>query len=206
MPGRFFGGRVLDHVIDGFLIFFPFIPVAPVFISDLPVLGRGVLPGFKPFQLGLPIDVDEKFQDDGAVIGKDLLKVVDLRESSFPFFVGGDAFDSLHHDPAIPAAVPDADVTGPGDLAGKAPEVMAADLLVIGCRGGVDGVMGGVQVGDDPVDGAALAGSIPAFKDQHQGDAVDVESMLDLAHLVLEDLQPVGVILVADVLGQVGLA
>ena len=70
--------RLCDHLIDRILVFIPLFTVAPVFICDLPLFLRCILPVRKAGKLGIFVNLYPEFDNDSAPVMKFLLKLVDF--------------------------------------------------------------------------------------------------------------------------------
>ena len=189
MPGGVFGAGLLQHLVDGLLILGPFLPVAPVFLRELPLFFRGVLPGVEALQLGIRIDLDPEFQHHGAPLRQLALEFVDLIVGPLPVLFGAEALQPLHHHPAVPGAVEDGKVPASGQLGPETPQILAVQLMGLR-RGDGDHVEApGIQVPGQTPDVSALARGVPSLIADHHGDALPVHQIMQVSQPFLELLQ-----------------
>ena len=198
MPGGVFGAGLGQHLVHGHLVLGPLLPVAPVLVGDLPLLLGGVLALGEAGQLGVLVDVDPEFDHHRAPVGQIALEFVDLVVGPLPVLLAAEALQPLHHHPAVPGAVEDADMTGARQARPEAPQVLAIQL--VGQRRG-DGMhvkAPGVQRIGHPADVAALARGVPALVAEDHGDLPPVEHVVQRAQPLLELLELLFILLVVD--------
>src|ERR1035441_4986811 len=106
--------------------------------------------------------VDPELRQDDPKIFQLALEGVDLFVGALPFLLGGEALDALHQHAAVPGAVEDGDLAALGKPAPETVEVMAGLVLALRRGNGVDHVAARIEFLGDSLDGAALAGGIPA--------------------------------------------
>ena len=163
MPGSIFRTGLLEHFVHSVFILVPFIAVTPVFVRDLPLLLRGILPFCEAFQLGILVDLHPEFDDHRTPLGQFLLELVDLIISPLPVVSTTEAFQPFYHDTAIPGTVKNSDMPGLRKPRPKSPEIMSRFLVWFWACDGMYLVASGIQCSRDPLDIAALACGVPAF-------------------------------------------
>ena len=67
-PWCIFCGSFSDHFIDRSFIVIPLFTVTPVLICDLPLFLRCILPLCKTCKLGIFVDLDPEFNDNGSPV------------------------------------------------------------------------------------------------------------------------------------------
>src|SRR5581483_2041853 len=77
-PGRLVGAALAERILIGCLVVLPVGSLLPVAGRDLPGFVRVPLARQQTLLLFIKTDVEEEFKYDGAVIGEQLLEVVDL--------------------------------------------------------------------------------------------------------------------------------
>ena len=113
-PGRVPGACGGDHVVHRLLVRLPLLAIAPVLVGQLPALVRQTLALLEAPQLFVLGDVHPVLHQDDAMGHQLRFEVVDLGVGPLPLGVGGEAFDALHQDAAVPRAVEDREPPGPG--------------------------------------------------------------------------------------------
>ena len=108
MPGSIFRAGLLEHFVHSIFVLIPFVAVTPVFVRDLPLLLRGILPLCEAFQLGILVDLYPELDDHRAPLGQFLLELVDLVISPLPVVGTTEAFQPFYHDATVPGTVKNA--------------------------------------------------------------------------------------------------
>ena len=109
-PRRNFGGGFFKHVLCGFDVLVPPFPVAPVFVTDLPMFVRIGRAGFEADELFVFGDMEPEFDEHGAIIDEHLFEIIDLPIRALPGRLGAEALDTLDEHTPIPRAIVDGHV------------------------------------------------------------------------------------------------
>ncbi len=167
-PGRL---GALEHVLDGRAVLVPALAVAPVLVGQLPALERILLALAEATQLLLGRDVHPDLHDDDALEVQRALELDDLGVRALPLLGRRESLDALDEHAAVPAAVEHGHAAVPREVLDEALEIEVA--LLVGRGRGVlrDAHVAGVERRDEPLDGAALAGGVPALEDHEQAGA-----------------------------------
>ena len=109
--------------------------------------------------------VHPELDHDHALFGQRVLEVGDLLVGPPPLHLGGEVLHPLDQHPPVPAAVEDGHAAPSGQRRPEAPQEVVAQL--VGRRRGERGHVHvpGVERLDQPLDGATLAGGVPALED-----------------------------------------
>jgi hypothetical protein len=106
--------------------------------------------------------------------------------------VGAELHHPFHAGPVVPGPVEHDDLTGRGQVRDVALEVPLGALPLAGLLQRDDAGAAGVEVLGEPLDGAALAGGVPALEQEHQALPAVLDPVLELEQLDLEQpLAPV---------------
>ena len=154
-----------QHVRDGGVVLRPLLPVAPVLRRELPRLEGIVAAALETAQLLLVRHVHPELDDDHSFFGQAVLEVVDLLIRPAPLDLGGQVLDPFDEDPAVPTAVEDGHAAPSGQRRPEAPQEVVAQLVGRRCGERRDVHVPGVERLDQPLDGATLAGGVPALED-----------------------------------------
>src|SRR6185437_9470596 len=96
-----------EHLLHGRFVLRPLVTVAPVFRRQLPGLQRLALPCLEPPELFGRRHVQPELDYYHAFVGQRPLEINDLPVGAPPLFLGGEAFDPLDEDAAVPGPVQD---------------------------------------------------------------------------------------------------
>ena len=185
MPGSIFRAGLLEHFVHSVFILVPFVAVTPVFICDLPLLLRGILPLCEAFQLGILVDLYPELNDHRAPLGQFLLELVDLVICPLPVVSTAEAFQPFYHDASVPGTVKNGDMPGLRKSRPKSPEIMSRFLVGFRAGDGVYLVASGIQCSCDPLDIAALARGIPAFVGDDYRNLLAIQAVMQGIQLLL---------------------
>ena len=109
----------MQHLLDSFAVLIHLFPIAPVLLSDLPLLVSHSLTFTKPPQLLVRVDVEPELEQDRPKVYQVLLHTVDLSVSPPPLGLGAEPFHALDQHAAIPGPVRDCDGPDLGSCAQK---------------------------------------------------------------------------------------
>src|SRR4051812_4822219 len=165
MPRRVWMVGARDHVLDRFQVLVALVAIAPVLVGQLPTLERILLTALESLQLLLVGDVEPELDQDRALVGEGPLETVDLVVGPQPLLPRSQLLDPLDEDASVPGAIEDRHPAPARQDLPEAPEEVVA-LLVVGRGGELDDAdVAGVDLGDQPLDAAALAGGVPALEE-----------------------------------------
>ena len=99
----------------------PFFAVAPVFVGELPGLGRVIAAALEAGDLFLAADVNPELHDHKVAAHKLLLEVVDFLKGTLRFREGAESFDAFDKHAAVPASVENGYIAGLGQLRPETP-------------------------------------------------------------------------------------
>jgi hypothetical protein len=117
--------------------------------------------------------VHPELDQDRALGRQRRLEVDDLAVRPAPGLLGGEALDPLDEHPAVPGAVEDGHAAPAREHRPEAPEEVVPLLVVRRRRELRHPRVPRVELVDQPLDGAALAGGVPALE-QHQQRRADL--------------------------------
>jgi hypothetical protein len=92
----------------------------------------------------------------------------DLAVGPLPLLLGGEPLDPLDEDPAVPGPVEHRHAAPARKLGPEPPQEVVALLVVRRCRELRNAHVPRVEMVHEPLDGAALAGGVPALEDDAQ--------------------------------------
>src|SRR5262249_55113313 len=107
VPGRVGAVRAIEHLLNRHLVLFPLAAVAPIIRGDLVMLHRIMLPTAETLELRFAVDMQKELRHPHSVVGQHFLEDVDLVVRPHPRLGGGELFDSLDQDTAVPTPVED---------------------------------------------------------------------------------------------------
>src|ERR1019366_9688901 len=163
----------------------PLLAVAPILVGELPGFVADGLALFETAELLFAGNVDPELGEDGPEISHLSLEGVDLFVGALPGVFGSEAFHALNQHAAVPGAVEDGDLAALGKAAPETVEVVAGLVLALRRGDGIDHIATRVQLLGDPLDGAALAGGVPALKQNHHRAFLQVHLVAQFAELNL---------------------
>ena len=171
----------MQHLIHSALVEIPFFTVSPVLVGDFPLFTGRILTFRKTGQLRILIDLYPEFNDYSAPVSQFLFELVDLIVSALPVIFRTEAFQTLYHDTPVPAAVKNSDMAGLWQPGPETPQKMAGFFKRLRTGNGVHLIASGIQSSSQTLDISALAGSIPAFVDDHHRDFLFVQPIVQSA-------------------------
>ena len=195
VPGGPFGAGGGEGFFVGFLVVGPLGAGGDVGGGEFPVFG-GVVEAFEEaFFLFVLGEVEEEFEDEGAVADEVSFEGVDVVVAGVPeavaAFSRGEALgvedfgvDFGDEDFFVVGAVEDADAAAFGEVAGAAPEEVVVELFGGGLFEAEDLAALGVDAGHDVLDGAVFAGGVHGLEEDQDGVGVcGVEELLGFGEL-----------------------
>lgn len=189
MPRRIGRAGFLYHFIHGRFIGIPFFPVSPVFIGDLPLFFRCVLPFVKAFQLCFLINMNPEFDKHSAPVHQFLFEFVYFIIGSLPVVGTAEALNPFHHNPSVPCAVKNGYMAGFRQPCPETPEIMPGLFMGLRTGDGVDFKAPGIQRSGNPLDISPFSCGIPAFIGNNQRNSFTVKSVVKLTQPFLKLIQ-----------------
>lgn len=214
VPGGLFGGGGADAFLVGFAVVAPEVSFLGVGGAEFPVFLGDVDAGEEAFALFFLGDVEEEFDDAGAVADEVFFHFDDGAVAVIPeggvveaflgefFFLEDLGVDAEDEDFLVVGAVEDADASAFGEAAVGAPEEVVLEVFGGGLLEAEDFAALGVDAGEDVFDGAVLACGVHGLEDQEEGVAVvGVEEVLEFVEFVDVAGEMFLVVLFAGVVG-----
>ena len=154
---------LFEHFIDSFLILIPFFTIAPVFIRNLPLFFRVVLPLRKTFQLRIFVDLYPEFNNHSAPVMQFFFKLINFIIRTFPVIFTAESLKTFHHNTSIPCTVKNCDMSILRKPCPKSPEIMSCFFMRLRTCDRLHLISARIQRTGDSLDVSALSGSIPSF-------------------------------------------
>ena len=116
--------------------------------------------------------MDPEFDHEGAARCEVGFKVIDFPVGALPIRLAAKALNPLDEDAPVPGPVKDGNVAALREAGIEAPEEVALFLFRRGARNGERRIAAGIERGGEALNATAFPGGIPAFKADHQRDAL----------------------------------
>ena len=186
MPRRIGRTRLCDHLIDRSLVFIPLFTVTPVFIRDLPLFLRCILPVRKTGKLGIFVNLYPEFNNDSAPVMKFLLKLVDFIIGTHPVIFTAESLQTFDHDSSIPCTVKNRNMSGFWQSRPETPQIMSCLLMRLRTCNRMHLVSTRIECSGNPFDISAFSRSIPAFVGNDHRHFLAVQTIVQFAKALLQ--------------------
>ena len=113
-------------------------------------------------------DLQPELQQQDAVCGQLVFKLVNFGVGPAPFLAVGKAFHPFHQYPPVPAPVEDRHVPPPREVAPEAPQVVMGLFLIGRCGNRDDLAQTRIDTLGQATDCASLAGRIDALEQEQE--------------------------------------
>ena len=193
-----------DGVLVSFLVYAPLGALLEVVGVKFPVFGGVVEAGLQAPGLFLFGDMQEKFQDHGAVVGQQRFEIINVLVAALPDFLVNLAVHAGDEYVFVVGAVEHPNVPPFGGLRPNAPEKILAQLVLRRRFEGSNAHARRIHPREQVLDGAVLAARVHGLKDeQHVAPLLRVEPLLQLAQPLAQVQEArAGVALVVGAVGK----
>jgi hypothetical protein len=160
-----------EHRLLGLGVLSPLVERREVDRAELPPLHRVELPVHEPAQLLGSGHREPELDQEDAVPGQHPLEFRRLAQELHALIRPAEAHHALDPGPVVPRPVEHDDLAGRRQMSHVALQVPLGLLALGGLLQGHDPGAAGIEVLGEPLDRAALAGRVPALKDDDQPPA-----------------------------------
>ncbi len=133
--------------------------------------------------------MEEELEDDGAIVGQHALKLDDVAVGLAPRLLRDGPVNALVQHAKVPASIEDHHLAAVRHLQPEAPQPGTLLLVGAGRGDGIELEPARVQALGESGDCRALAGSVPAFEDNHRRHAVVPARLFQIVETMLHRRQ-----------------
>ena len=115
-----------------------------------------------------------EFKKDRAEVYQLAFEIIYLPVGALPFLLCAKALDPLDHNPPVPTAVENGNLTDLGQAPPESPQVVMRGIIALGGSNWINNEPARVDLFGDPPDGAPLTRGVPSFKHHDHRSLLDV--------------------------------